>query len=121
MRKALLTGVGGVTAAVLGSLCCVGPLLFASFGVGLGLASTFEPLRPLFGVLMVLFIAAAFWNVHGRAVIPRHAASEGEITCAVGEACATPARRRRDVVILWAFTILAVIAWTFPTWSAWLV
>jgi len=41
-------GVRGVTAAFLGSLCCVGPLLFVTLGVGAGLASTFEPLRPVF-------------------------------------------------------------------------
>ena len=48
MRKALLAGIAAVAAALLGSLCCVGPLVFVALGVGAGLASTFEPLRPVF-------------------------------------------------------------------------
>ena len=34
MRKAVVTAAGGVTAAFLASLCCVGPLLFVSLGIG---------------------------------------------------------------------------------------
>lgn len=46
MRRSLAAGAGGVGAATLGSLCCIGPLLFVTLGGGAGLASTFEPLRP---------------------------------------------------------------------------
>ena len=66
MRKAAVTGAGDVVAALLASLCCVGPLLFVSLGVGAGLASTFEPLRPIFGVLMVALLGAGFRAVYGR-------------------------------------------------------
>jgi mercuric ion transport protein len=127
MRRATLTGLGGLVAAFLGSLCCVGPLLFVTFGVGAGLASTFEPLRPLFGALMAALLAAGFWSVYGArfmrasTAIPADAPSVGGApTCAPDAACAVPTRRRRDVIILWSATLLALVFWTFPTWSRWL-
>lgn len=128
MRSSLLTSVGGVTAAFLGSLCCVGPLLFVTLGIGAGFASAFEPLRPLFGVLMLALLAAGFWAVYGRrAMLLAHAAGTGtgapadNATCAPVTACPTPARRGRDVAMLWSATLLAIVLWTFPTWSLWLL
>lgn len=120
MRRTILTGAGGVTAAVLGSLCCAGPLLFVTFGVGLGLASTFEPLRPFFGALMLALLAVGFWTVYGRRLRRSPASSQG-IAGPTGALCAVPTRRTRDTVILWVATIIALVAWTFPTWSVWLV
>ena len=119
VRRAILTGAGGVAAAVLGSLCCAGPLLFVTFGVGLGLASTFEPLRPFFGVLMLVLLAAGFWTVYGRSMRRSPGSSSGR-ACATGAGSTAPTRRTREVVILWVATLVALVAWTFPTWSAWL-
>jgi hypothetical protein len=69
----------------------VGPLLFVAFGVGAGLASTFEPLRPLFGVLMLAMFALAFCTVYGR----RTAGANGA-ACAPGEACEVPRSHTRE-------------------------
>lgn len=126
MHKAAITGAGGVVAAFLASLCCVGPLLFVSLGVGAGLAGTFEPLRPIFGVLMVALLAAGFWAVYGRRLAPvsqshAHDVAAGDHGCAPAEVCVSPVRRSRDVAILWSATALALILWTFPTWSLWLL
>lgn len=150
MRNSLLAGAGGVVAAFLGSLCCVGPLLFVTLGVGAGLASTFEPLRPLFGALMALLLGAGFWTVYGRrqlrpvanlggrATLTRgpldapagagadHAGVSGAReatgrTVIAGASASCAAPRRRDVVLLWGATLLAAVLWTFPTWSLWLL
>jgi mercuric ion transport protein len=128
MRSSILTGIGGVAAAFLGSLCCVGPLLFVTLGIGAGLASTFEPLRPVFGMLMLVVLAVGFWAVYGRrtALLPRAAVGRSETVaadaaCAPASACAAPARRGRDVAILWSATVVAIVLWTFPTWSLWLL
>lgn len=129
MRSSAITGIGGMLAAFLGSLCCVGPLLFVTLGVGAGLASTFEPLRPLFGAVMLALLGAGFWAVYGRRATrssrehPSGAAvvGGGEAGCAPGGACPTPARRGRDVVVLWCATLVALVLWTFPTWSLWLL
>ncbi len=131
MRKTALAGAGKVLAAFLGSLCCMGPLLFVTLGVGAGLASTFEPLRPLFAVAMLGLFAIAFYTVYGRRVAPGTLGQSGASTdggrvgeaCATGadraagEACAVPRDRRREKVILWSAALLALVLWTLPTWS----
>lgn len=106
-RAGLLAAAGGVAAAFGAALCCMGPILFVTFGVGAGLASTFEPLRPLFTGLAVLGLGFGFHTVYGR----RDAA------CAPGEACEVPRSRRRDEVLLWGATLLAVVLWSFNYWS----
>ena len=114
MRRALLAGTGGVAAALLGSLCCMGPLVFVTLGVGAGLASTFEPLRPVFGLLMLGLLGLGFYTVYGRRASP---VASARAECAPGAACAAQPRRTREKVILWTATILALVLWSFPTWS----
>lgn len=111
MSRALVAGLGGVAAALLGALCCAGPLIFVMFGVGAGLAATFEPLRPIFGAIMVGAFALGFYVVYGRRPSP---VIEGS-----GAACEVP--RTREKAILCGALILALVLWTFPTWSVWLV
>ncbi len=88
-----------------------------TLGVGAGLASTFEPLRPLFGVLMVGLFGLGFYTVYGsrRTTADATEALEGE--CASGTACAVPRSRSRDKALLWGAVALALVLWTFPTWS----
>ncbi len=117
MRKALFASAGGVIAALLGSLCCVGPLLFVTLGVSAGLASAFEPLRPLFGALMVGLFGLGFYTVYGRRRAAIDATELSADECAPGAACAVPRSRTRDKAILWGAVALALLLWTFPTWS----
>ncbi len=115
--RSAMTGIGAVVAALLASLCCIGPVLFVTLGVGAGLASTFEPLRPVFVALTVALVAAGFYVVYGR-----KPAMVGEAEgCEPGQACAVPASRRRDKVVLWVATIVALVLLTFPQWSLWFV
>lgn len=118
MGRPLYAGLGGLGAAFLGSLCCTGPLIAVAFGVGAGLGSRFEPLRPLFGALMVGLFAVAFYAVYGRRPA---AAGDESAACGPGEACAVPRNRTRDKAILWSAAVLALVFWTFPSWSKWLV
>lgn len=103
--------------AFLGSLCCVGPLLFVTLGVGAGWASTFEPLRPVFAGLTVALLGLGFYAVYGQRV----RASGAEVTCGPGHSCPTPRHRRRDEVVLWVATVVALVLLSFPTWSKLLV
>jgi mercuric ion transport protein len=115
--KGWLASLGAVFAAFGASLCCVGPLLFVTFGVGAGLASTFEPLRPLFTALTVLGLGIGFYTVYGR----KPKAQAADACCAPGDACAVPRSRAREKVILWTATVLAVVLWSFNYWSTLLV
>lgn len=114
--KGWLASVGAVLAAFGASLCCIGPLLFVTFGVGAGLASTFDPLRPVFTALTVVALAFGFYTVYGRA--SKMSSSDD---CAPGSACAVPRSRVREKVILWAATLLALALWSFNYWSTLLV
>lgn len=110
-----MTGAGAIGAAFLASLCCIGPVVFVTLGIGAGLASRFEPLRPIFVALTVALVGAGFYVVYGN---PSVAAGQ---TCEPGETCAVPRNTRRDKAILWAATVLAVLLLTFPQWSLWFV
>lgn len=115
-RRGLAATIGAVGAAFFASLCCIGPLVFVFFGVGAGLASTFEPLRPLFTVVTVALLGLGFYAVYGRTSVAR----AGSSSCEIDGRCAAP-RRRRDVVLLWLATAAAVVILTFPQWSKLLV
>lgn len=115
MRKALFAGGGGLAAAVLGSLCCAGPIVFVTLGVGAGLASTFEPLRPVFGLLMVGLFAIGFRTVYGQDK------TSTAVATAHGQACHLPRSRKKEKLILWGAVALAAVLWTFPIWSTWLL
>lgn len=113
MRKTVLAGAGGILAAVLGSLCCIGPLVFVTLGVGAGLASTFEPLRPVFGAVMILLLGIGFYTVYGK---PSAAES-----CGPDGVCERPRDRRREKRLLWSAVVLSAVLWSFTYWSTLLV
>ncbi|MGI9075864.1 MAG: mercuric transporter MerT family protein [Gemmatimonadaceae bacterium] len=113
-RRGLWASLGAIGAALLASLCCIGPLLFVTIGVGAGLASTFEPVRPLFTVLTIGFLAVGFYVVYGKG------AAAGEARKADGT-CAVPRSRSRDKVLLWIATVIALVLVTFMEWSKLLV
>lgn len=110
-RRGLTAAVGAVSAAFLASLCCVGPLVFVAFGVGAGLASTFEPLRPMFTLLTVALLAVGFYVVYGK----RRAAAE--CVDVPHGTCTGPRNRTRDNVFLWIATVVSLAFLTFPRWS----
>lgn len=113
-RKGLLAAVGAVGAAFLASLCCVGPLVFVAFGVGAGLASSFEPLRPLFTLATIALLAVGFYIVYGRQrFVPRSDAA----TCAPDGSCTVPRHHARERTWLWIAVVIALVFLTFPQWS----
>ena len=120
-RRGLLAAVGAVGAAFLASLCCVGPLVFVAFGVGAGLASTFEPLRPLFTMATVVLLALGFYVVYGRQRSMSTAVTGVDAACGPAASCAVPRNQTRDRVLLWVATVLALVFLTFPQWSLWFV
>ena len=114
MRSSIFASVGAVGSAFASALCCAGPILYVSLGVGAGLAGAFEPLRPWFLGGAVLFLGLAFRSVYGRSA---------EACVAEGE-CETEAEARRTLkrrkIGLWIAAALVLVFATFPTWSTWL-
>ena len=112
-KRNLATSIAAVGAALLASLCCTGPVLFVTLGVGAGFATRFEPLRPLFTVLTIALLAIGFYSVYGR----QRATTSGT-SCDIDGTCIVPRSRKRDKTLLWIAALVALIVLTFPQWSA---
>lgn len=102
--------VAGVVAAIGASVCCVGPLVLLMLGIGgawIGNLTAFEPYRPVFIGLTLLFIGLAFRRLYR---VPQ--------SCAPGAACADPQALRRQRMIFWCVTVvllgLLAIPWLAP-------
>ena len=115
LGRGALAALGAILAAFLASLCCVGPLLFITLGVGAGFASQFEPLRPLFTTLTIVLLGVGFYTVYGRS------GARESTSCGPGDECSVPRRRGRDKALLWTATILALLFLSFPQWSLLLI
>ena len=106
-----ISKVGTLVSAIMASACCWLPLVLLAFGVsGAGIAGALESYRPVFVVLTVAFLAAAFYFAYR----PRGAS-------ALADCCAaTPATRSGFGVmtlnkkVLWVVTVLAAAFLFFP-------
>ncbi len=97
--------VGAIGAAVLSSVCCIGPVVLAGLGVGaVAAAQSFVPYRPLFWALTVVFLGLGFYFAD-RA--PKQAACAGEI-------CESPRMARWRRPLLWFATVIVAALVTFP-------
>lgn len=84
----------GVAAAVIGSLCCVGPLVLLALGVSgawIGQLTALEPYRPFLIAVTVIFLALVFRQLY---LLPER--------CEPGDTCADPRVRGRQRRLFWA-------------------
>jgi mercuric ion transport protein len=110
---AKLTGQGsliaGTLAALGASVCCVGPLVLLSLGLGgtwIGSLTAMAPYRPFFIALTLLFLGLAFRALY---LVPQ--------ACEPGQPCADDEILSRRRVIFWVVTIPVLGLLTFP-WIA---
>lgn len=106
----------GLVTAFLASVCCVGPLVFAALGVGVGatgfLAGTASflkallPYRPLFIGLTGLLVGVAFYLTYRS---PRAA-------CTTNATCASGSGNRMNRTLLWIVTAIALALVLAPYW-----
>lgn len=102
---AVALAAGGL-AGIAASVCCLGPLVLVSAGLGgawMSNLAALEPLRPVFvgAALVALFFAyRRIW---------RPAAE-----CKPGEVCAVPETKRAYKIIFSAVTVLVLVAISFP-------
>jgi len=114
-NTASIVSFGGILAAFLASLCCIGPVLFAALGVGVGatgiLASTagflkaFLPYRPFFIGVSMLAIGAGFYLAYRKPVA----------SCSTDTNCATRSRSKL-IFFLWTSTVLILFFVLSPYW-----
>ncbi len=98
--------IAGAVAATGASLCCVGPLVLVSLGIGgawIASLTALEPLRPWLIGVTALFLALAF---RGLYLQPQ--------TCEPGALCAASPVRRRQRWIFWIVTLALLILLSVP-------
>lgn len=108
-RKGWLAA-GGVLGAFLASACCVGPLVLLTLGIsGAWIANltALEPMKPVFAVIALGFIAAGFRQVYFRQ----------PVVCEPGAWCARPSSTRITRTTLWASLVLVLSALTINWWA----
>jgi mercuric ion transport protein len=102
MMASVLAGIGA-------SLCCVAPLVLLSLGLGgawVANLTVFEPVRPVFIVLTLLFIGLSFRKLYLTYQ-----------TCEPGNPCADDEVIRKQRCIFWGVTIPLLGLLAFP-WFA---
>jgi mercuric ion transport protein len=106
----------GIASAFAASICCIGPILAATFGLTtLGALVRYEFLRPLFASLSIVFLAIAFFLAYRK---------RNDTACKPGSVCelhGTDRVRRLNRAILWIAALVIAVMLTFPTWSNWIV
>lgn len=103
------TLIASVLAGVGASLCCVAPLVLLSLGIGgawIATLTAFEPVRPFFMGLALLFIGLTFRKLYLTAP-----------TCEPGKSCADDEVIRKQRIIFWGVTIPLLGLLAFP-WFA---
>src|SRR2546427_5354603 len=111
---AQLTGktslIAGVLAGIAASVCCVGPLVLLTLGIGgtwVGNLTALEPYRPIFIGLTLLFLGLAFRQLYLTAPV-----------CTPGTACADPKVLARQRTIFWVVVVLLgaplAVPWLAP-------
>ena len=102
-------GIGALLAAIGASVCCVGPLLLLSLGIGGAWMSTLtsmETVRPVFLILTLIFIGLGYRKLY---LIPE--------SCEEGEACTSPDVKQKQRMIFWTGSGLILLLLAFP-WYA---
>jgi len=99
--------VGAVAAAVGASVCCLGPLLLLSAGVGgawIGNLTAMGRYRSYWMAAVLVFLGLAFFRVYRR---PK------EVACAPGSTCSSDAGRRNKIIV-WIVTVLVLGLFALP-------
>lgn len=102
MMASVLAGIGA-------SLCCVAPLVLLSLGLGgawVANLTAFEPVRPVFMGLALLFIGLSFRKLYLTTPI-----------CEPGKLCADDKVIHKQRLIFWGVTIPLLGLLAFP-WFA---
>ena len=107
--KAKSSLVAGVLAAIGASVCCIGPLVLLTLGVGgawIANLTALEPLRPWFMAATLVFLGLAFRRLYLQPQV-----------CEPGVACAEPIVIKRQRLIFWVVA-LALLALLSVPWLA---
>lgn len=110
-KAAGLPIAGGVAAGIAGSVCCVGPLVLVSVGVGGAWVANLTAMQawsPVFAVLAALAFGFAAYRLF---YVPR--------ACAPGTPCADPRTLRNQRIVFAIAVPLVAALLSFPLYASW--
>jgi mercuric ion transport protein len=102
------TLIGGAVAAIVASVCCLGPFVLVSLGVSgawISSLAAFEPYRPYAIGVALVCMAFAYRGIY-RAPAPE--------ACEPGTLCAVPRARRLQKAAFWIVSAMVLVALVFP-------
>lgn len=103
---------GGVIAGLAASVCCIGPLVLVTLGLGgaaAGLIEFFTPLRPVFIGLALLALGFAAYRLF---FMPK--------ACAPGTSCADPKTSRNQRLLFIGIVVVVAALVAFPWYVTYL-
>ena len=106
LEKASL--IGGALAAIVASVCCLGPLVLVTVGISGAWISNlvaFEPYRPYAIAVALVCMAFAYRTIY---------AAPAPEACEPGTLCALPQTRRIYKVMFWVVSTMVLVALGFP-------
>lgn len=116
-KPVTILSIGGLSAALLASVCCIGPLVFAALGVGVGATGFLVdtagvlkgllPYRSAFIGLTILLLGIGFYLAYRKPEAVR---------CVPGEVCAQESLKSGDRTWLWIMASLALVLVLVPYW-----
>ena len=102
--------------AFLVSICCIGSVMFAALGIGVGVTGSLAdtavflrfllPYRPIFIGLTILLLGISFYLAHRRS----------KPVCVSGNVCVPGAINRANRTVLWVLAVLALGLVVAPYW-----
>jgi mercuric ion transport protein len=106
-------GVGAVLAAIGASVCCIGPLVLLSLGIGgawMTTLTSMEAVRPVFLIATLVFIGLAFRRLY---LVPDY--------CETGDACASIAVRHNQRIFFWVGSGFLIALLAFPWYAPYFI
>lgn len=100
--------IGGFLAGIAASLCCVGPLILLSLGIGGAWVSNLtalEPYRPIFIVIAISALVIAYFQLY---------LSTSEACCDEDTVCAKPSTQRLTKNLFWGVVAVVIAAIASP-------
>jgi copper chaperone CopZ len=102
-----LSSTGAVVAAIVASLCCIGPVVVALIGIGsIGAFAAFEAYRPYLVGVTVLLLGLAFYLAYRKR----------EVMCEDGS-CKIESAGKWNKLTVWLAAALAAVAIAFPSFD----
>lgn len=105
-KRPLWFGVGAFLSAIGASVCCIGPLVLLSLGIGgawLSTLTSMEAIRPFFLIATLVFLVLAFRKLY---LVPDN--------CKAEEDCTSVSVKRNQRIIFWMGSLFLLGLLAFP-------